>query len=193
MCLWWIHGVFHLGFSGIAGIFNIYLPVFLQLCSIVSFTKGTDVHFLLLILSYLFLIVSGVWNSKDCGSDVSMENVENPTSPYYDSSLQDILPLWASSLPHHKYFEVQCCHEKFSSCYTKLSFMKFQYAFNHSAALQAIRWTDLECVHLPAVFSFTLWNSGGSNVWNIQPSLCHEWNTDRVRTQGGVILLWMAF
>lgn len=51
--------------------------------------------------------------------------------------------------------------------------VKFQYAYLHSSALQAIRGTDLECLHLPAVFSPALWNSGGSNVWNVQPSLCY--------------------
>lgn len=48
------------------------------------------------------------------------------------------------------------------------------YASVHSTPLQTIRRTDLERVHLPAVFSTALWNSRGSNVWNIQSSLCHK-------------------
>lgn len=57
------------------------------------------------------------------------------------------------------------------------------YASVHSAPLQTIWRTDLECVHLPALFSSALWNSRGSNVWNIQSSLCHQWNKVRVRTK----------
>lgn len=48
------------------------------------------------------------------------------------------------------------------------------YASVHATPLQTIRRTDLECVHLSAVFSSALWNSGGSNVWDIQSSLCHQ-------------------
>lgn len=61
----------------------------------------------LLLLANLFPFVSGVWNSQARGSDVSVGNAEDPTGAYYDPGLQDLLPLRASSLSHHKYFEVQ--------------------------------------------------------------------------------------
>lgn len=51
--------------------------------------------------------------------------------------------------------------------------VKLQHAFLSSSASQAIWRTDLECLHLPAVFPPALWNSGCPNVRNIQPSLCH--------------------
>lgn len=49
----------------------------------------------------IFFYLLGVWNSRACGSDVSMGNVEDTPSAHYDPGLQDLLPLWASSLPHH--------------------------------------------------------------------------------------------
>ena len=61
-----------------------------------------------------FRILSGLWNSKACGSDVSMGNAENSPGAYYDPGLQDLFPFWASSLPHHEHSKVQHCHEHFS-------------------------------------------------------------------------------
>lgn len=69
---------------------------------------------ILLTVRYSFPVVSGVWNCNTRGSDVSLENVANPPSAYYDSSLPDLLSLWAASFPYHKHLEVQCCHKTFS-------------------------------------------------------------------------------
>lgn len=58
-------------------------------------------------LPIYFHFVSGVWNRQASGSDVSVGNAEDPSGAYYDPGLQDLLPLRASSLSHHKHFEVQ--------------------------------------------------------------------------------------
>lgn len=72
----------------------------------VSFPPWNEALWLLL-LANLFPFVSGVWNRQACGSDVSMGNAEDPSGAYYDPGLQDLLPLRASSLSHHKHFEVK--------------------------------------------------------------------------------------
>lgn len=150
---------------------------------IAIFKKNLDIRqvncswFLLLV--DLLLFVPGVWNSKACGSDVSMGDVEDPASTYYDPSLQDLLPFRASSLPHHKHSEVHTITSISLYYYIQnelneiVLHVNFQHAFLHSCALQAIWRTDLECLNFPAVFSPALWNSWGSNVWNVQPSLCY--------------------
>lgn len=65
-----------------------------------------DIRQLIFFLNNPFF-VSGVWNSRACGSDVSVGNAENPPSAHYDPGLQDLLPLRASSLPHHQHTEVK--------------------------------------------------------------------------------------
>lgn len=160
---------------------SLVLQVYLTLTNVVLI--GLFFCILLALRNY-FPVVSGFWNSNNCGSDVSMENAANPPSTYYDSSLQDLLPLWASSLPHHKHPEVQCYREIFSLLWICVPLCIYQiYVFVHSTPLQTIRRTDLERVHLPAVFSSALWNSRGSNVRDIQSSLCHQWNKVWVRTK----------
>lgn len=165
-------------------VFFIWVSLVLQVYLTLTNKVSSKPFFILLALQYYFPVVSGFWNSNNCRSDVSMENAANPPSTYYDSSLQDLLPLWASSLPHHKHPEVQCCLEIFSSLWICIPLCIYQiYASVHSPPLQTIRRTNLERVHLPAVFSSALWNSRGSNVRDIQSSLCHQWNKVRVRTK----------
>lgn len=55
--------------------------------------------------------------------------------------------------------------------------------FPLSAAPQAIGGTDLERLHLPAVFPPALRDSGRSDVRDVQPSLRHQRHTERVRTK----------
>lgn len=77
-----------------------------------------------LINGWLFLLFLGVWNSKTCGSDVSMGNAENPPSTDNDPGLQDLLPLWASSFSHHKHSEV---HNFSAVVFVKICYFKHKY------------------------------------------------------------------
>lgn len=190
VCVWRIYGVFHLGVPGAAGI------IFQ--------------HVLLCFVIDLLLFVSGVWNCLKFKLFQVFEiaKLVDQMSPWGMLRIPRALIMirafriyFRFELPRSRITNILKYDTitSISLCYytdnelNEIDF-NFRHAFLHIYALQAIWRTDLECLHFLAFFSPALWNSGGSNVWDVQPSLCYQWNTERVRTKSkGVLFVMLLF
>lgn len=170
MCVWWIHGVFHLGVPGAAGIFIIHKsnsPSPCRLCLIPSLKTRHCDYCCLPIYFHLFQVFEiaklvdqmSPWGMLRIPRALIMIRAfriyfrfELPRSRItnilkYKSGFENSPSLW-------------CLKMKISSTFdTTFSSL--------SASLQAIWGADMERLHLPALLPPALWNSGSSDVWDL--------------------------